>query len=77
MKIAINYTIELDKEEKALLRQHYEENKGSDESFREMVRSYFISDGQFQLDERINKQKKHNDWLQEAVEANRKFEEQR
>ena len=57
MKIAINYTIELDKEEEALLRQHYEENKGSDESFREMVRSYFISDGQFQLDERINKQR--------------------
>jgi len=57
MKIAINYTIELDKEEEALFRKHYEENKGYDESFREMVRSYAIADGKFWLNERINKQR--------------------
>jgi hypothetical protein len=36
-----------------MLRQHYNENKAEGESFRDMIKWYFIADGEYHMQSRI------------------------
>ena len=60
MKVKIDYTLDLNPEQVAVLKRHYEDNKAEGESFRDMIKWYFIADGQFQLDTRIENYKEQS-----------------
>ncbi len=53
MKVRINHTLDLDPDQVKMLRQHYNENKAEGESFRDMIKWYFIADGEYHMQSRI------------------------